>query len=85
MVKPEPLVECAYFKTSRLNVNGSWKSSAPARNTLYIALEGSGVFAGQPFRAGDAWEVEAGSDPFEIGARNGAFLITAEPGIYTNA
>ena len=80
MVKLEPLVECAYFKTSRLNVNGPWKSVSPTRNTLYIALEGEGVFAGEPFHAGDAWEVEAGSDPFEIGARKGGFLITAEPG-----
>ena len=73
------LVECPYFRTERLVVNGSWLSHSPARNTLYIALEGEGLFAGQPFRAGDAWEVETGSEPFEIESRNAVFLITSQP------
>jgi mannose-6-phosphate isomerase len=78
MVKPELLVECAYFKTERLSVDGIWKPASPRRNTLYVVLEGEGTFAGQPFAAGEAWEVEAGSEPFEI-AGKAVFLITAEP------
>ena len=44
MVKPELLVECPYFKTERLSVDGIWKSAVPARNTLYVVLEGEGLF-----------------------------------------
>jgi len=78
MVKPELLVECGYFKTGRLSVDGVWKPESPTRNTIYVVLEGQGLFAGQPFSTGEAWEVEAGSDPFEI-AGKAAFLITAAP------
>jgi mannose-6-phosphate isomerase len=73
------LVACPYFRTDRLVVNENWLSQSPARNTIYIALEGDGLIAGQPFHAGDAWEVEAGSEPFGIVSRNAVFLITAEP------
>ena len=70
-------VECEYFRTERLTVTGSWISESPARHTLYIALEGDGSIAGQPFQAGEAWEVAAGSDPFEIASESAAFLVTA--------
>lgn len=73
------LVECPYFRTERLVVNGRWLSRSPARNTIYVALEGEGLIAGQPFRAGEAWEVEAASEPFEIVSPKAVFLITAEP------
>jgi hypothetical protein len=76
MVKPELLVECPYFKTERLSVDGMWKPAVSRRNTLYVVLEGEGTFAGQPFSTGEAWEVEAGSAPFEI-AGNAVFLVTA--------
>lgn len=79
MVRPELLVECPYFKTERLSVEGAWKSSSPRRNTLYVVLEGEGLIAGEPFRAGEAWEVEAGSEPFQITSHAAVFLITAEP------
>jgi mannose-6-phosphate isomerase len=70
-------VECTYFRTERLSVNGSWISESPARNTLYIALEGTGSLAGEPFQAGEAWESAAGSAPFEIVSESAAFLVTA--------
>jgi mannose-6-phosphate isomerase len=73
------LVACPYFQTERLVVNGRWLSRSPAHNTIYVALEGEGLIAGQHFHAGDAWEVDAGSEPFEIVSRNAVFLITAEP------
>lgn len=70
-------VECAYFRTERLAVQGSWLSESPERNTLYIALEGAGSIGGEPFQAGSAWEVQADSEPFEIESDAAAFLVTA--------
>jgi len=70
-------VECPHFRTERLIVNGSWVAESPARNTLYIALEGHGSIAGEPFQAGETWEVAAGSGQFEIASESAAFLITA--------
>jgi mannose-6-phosphate isomerase len=75
----ELLAECRYFRTERLVVNGSAECSARAKNTLYIALEGEGEIAGEPFRAGEGFEVAAGSAPFRIASSGAAFLITAEP------
>jgi len=70
-------VECPHFRTERLIVNGSWVAESPARNTLYIALEGHGSIAGEQFQAGETWEVAAGSGQFEIASESAAFLITA--------
>jgi len=72
---------CPYFQTERLTVYGSWLSGSPARNTLYVALEGEGSIAGKPFHAGTAWEVAAGSGPFKIVSRSAAFLVTAPSSI----
>ena len=33
----------------------------------------------RPFQAGEAWEVDAGSTPFEIRSAHATFLVTAEP------
>jgi mannose-6-phosphate isomerase len=74
-------VKCRYFHTSRLTVEGTAHCLAADRNTRYIALEGEGLFAGQAFRAGDAWEVERNTAAFEIESPQAAFLVTAEPAI----
>lgn len=71
--------ECPYFRVERFEVNGSRIVASTARNALYIALEGSGSIAGQPFQAGEAWEVAAGSPPFEIAGAHAVFLTTSEP------
>jgi mannose-6-phosphate isomerase len=68
---------CQYFRAERLSVAGAYLTESPARNTLYIALDGSGSIAGGPFQAGEAWEVTAGSRPFEIVSESAAFLVTA--------
>ena len=73
------LAENPYFRAEELIVNGTWLSTTPTRNKLYIALEGEGAIAGEPFRAGEAWEVPAGAPPFEIAAAHAVFLIAAEP------
>ncbi len=78
-VERELPVDCAYFCTRRLVVKGSSTASPLPRNTLYVALEGEGSFAKHPFAAGDAWEVAAGSESFEIVSRNAVFLTTSEP------
>jgi mannose-6-phosphate isomerase len=75
----ELLAECRYFRTERLVVNGSADCPAPAKNSLYIALEGGGEIAGEPFRPGDGFEVAAGSAPMRISSAAATFLITAEP------
>ena len=75
----ELLAECRYFRTERLTVAGAAAYSPADRNTLLIAIEGEGRLAGEPFHAGDAWEIEAGSAPFEIESAGAAFLETSEP------
>jgi mannose-6-phosphate isomerase len=73
------LADCPYFRTERLSVNGTWRAAVPARDTLYIALEGQGTIAGEPFRAGEAWEIPGGAPRFEIKSSHAGFLTTSEP------
>lgn len=80
MVRRELSVECEHFHTRQLEVRGSWTSTPAARPTLYLALEGEGTFAGEPFQAGEAWEIEAGAPAFEIVSRGAVFVVTREPG-----
>lgn len=79
MVKSELAVECDYFCTRRLSVKGNWTSSPNRQSAIYVALSGSGSFAGHPFVAGDVWEVEGGSPPFSISSSNAVFLVTGLP------
>ncbi len=75
----ELLAECGYFRTERLSVRGSATLAARARNYLFVALAGDGVLAGVPFRAGEAWEIAAGSGPFEVKSPDATALITLAP------
>jgi mannose-6-phosphate isomerase len=68
---------CQYFRAERLTVAGGYLAESPSRNTLYIALEGNGSLAGEPFRAGEAWEMAAGCGAIEIVSESAAFLVTA--------
>ena len=79
-----PVPRCLlYARTSARNgfdvMDRAYVAESTARNTLYIALEGSGSIAGEPFQAGEAWEVAAGSPPFEIAGAHAVFLTTSEP------
>jgi mannose-6-phosphate isomerase len=58
-------VECEYFVTEPLNVEGALTLPASARNVLVIAIEGEGEIDGQSMRAGEVWHL-AGSEPLEI-------------------
>jgi mannose-6-phosphate isomerase len=73
--KVELPVECAYFRTDRLSLKGSAEIAPRDRNTIYIALHGEGTIGGEPFRAGEAFEVTAGSG-ISIESPNAAFLFT---------
>jgi mannose-6-phosphate isomerase len=75
----ELLAECQYFRTERLTVNGTVLCPTCPRNTLYIAVDGDGRLDGSPFQIGEAWEVPANSEPFEISSDAAVFLTTAEP------
>jgi mannose-6-phosphate isomerase len=81
---PEPVpgtaqlpLQCAWFRTERFTVSGSGTAlPSPERSTIYIALEGTGSVAGEPFQPGEAWEAAAGSRPFEIRSDAATFLTT---------
>ena len=75
----ELLAECEYFRTERWALKGALACAVPEKSTLYIALSGSGHFAGQTFEAGDAFEAEPGTEAFSVDAEDAVFLVTREP------
>jgi mannose-6-phosphate isomerase len=77
---PGLLAECRYFQTERLEVEGSHSRPSPGRNTIYVVLEGEGTIAGLSFVQGEAWEVSAGTEPFEIQSDRASLLVTYVPG-----
>jgi mannose-6-phosphate isomerase len=58
-------VECDYFVTEPLNVEGSLTLPASSGQMLLMAIEGQGEIDGQPTRAGDVWHV-TGSEPVTL-------------------
>jgi mannose-6-phosphate isomerase len=72
----ELLAECEYFRTERLTVHGSATLPSRPRNYLFVALAGDGTLAEVPFQAGEAWEIAAGSGPFEVKSPDATALIT---------
>lgn len=79
VVQPEGpiLVDCRYFRTERLEVTGSAVFPARLKTALCVAIEGEGMIAGQPFQPGEAFEVPAGGDAFEIQSPKASFIIAA--------
>lgn len=82
---PEPIAarsslpfQCPHFQAEKLTVTGSHTFLPPAQSTLCIAVEGGGSIAGEPFRAGEAWQISPGAAPFEIVSPHAVFLITSE-------
>lgn len=70
--------ECAYFRAQPLTVNGIVTVDSPARNTIYVAISGAGSMGGEPFQAGEAWEIPEGAPPIEITGENAVFLLASE-------
>ncbi len=66
--KPVALpVDCPYFHTeSTTLVEAQEFGPDPRRFELVIFLDGEGLIAGEPYRAGEAWLVPAGSAPFRV-------------------
>lgn len=71
--------ECSYFRAEKFVVNESRTIDSPGRNTILIALEGTGSIGGEPVAAGEAWELPADTAPVEIVSAGGIFLATSEP------
>jgi len=63
-------LECEYFRTDRREIRGS--ARVPG-GKLYIALAGEGSIGGEPFRAGEAFEVDT---EVEITSPEASFLVT---------
>jgi mannose-6-phosphate isomerase len=70
-------VECGYFRTRVLSIQGSATVPAATNNTILVVIEGDGSIAGNVFAPGEAFERDAGSPPFEIVSGNARVLITA--------
>jgi mannose-6-phosphate isomerase len=77
----ERLAACPHFVTDRIQACSTLRYQPdPARMHLLIVLEGTGRLAGERFRAGEAWQVPAGADPFEIEPETASsFLRTYVP------
>jgi mannose-6-phosphate isomerase len=58
-------VECDYFVTEPLEVEGAMTLPASSSNVLVIAIEGHGEIDGLPMRAGEVWHVE-GSESVKL-------------------
>jgi mannose-6-phosphate isomerase len=71
--------ECPYFRAEPLTVRGSVTMPVAVCDAIYVALEGDGSIAGEPFTAGEAWEIPEGSSPFEIVSPGARFLIASRP------
>jgi mannose-6-phosphate isomerase len=73
----ELLAECRYFRTERLGVKGTVVCASCPQTKIYVALEGEGTLAGAKFHVGEAWEVPANSEDFEISSPQAVFLVTS--------
>jgi len=69
------LVECPYFRTESIAVDGELEWTAAARPELLICLEGNGQFGDEDFAPGQVWVVPAQAHAFGIRTRNGARLL----------
>jgi mannose-6-phosphate isomerase len=54
------LAEGPYFRTERLEVEGTAILAARPVNKILVMVRGAGFIAGRPFTVGQAWEVQAG-------------------------
>ena len=68
-------VECEYFQTDKIVITGATEIGPLDRNTIYVALQGEGTIAGEPFHAGEAFEIAAGSQ-LTIESSDASFLFT---------
>jgi mannose-6-phosphate isomerase len=79
---PDALVRCGHFVTEEVRVPGAREWAAlPGRVHLLIALEGSGTLGGEPYRAGEVWQIPAGEAAWDLVPETPSrFLKTYVPG-----
>ena len=75
--KPVSLpVDCPYFHTeSGTLVQAQIFKPAPGRSEVMIFLEGEGRIGSEPYRAGEAWLIEAGGEPYRVEPSHGVTKI----------
>lgn len=73
------IVQCDYFRSERVSINGRLTLPAPGKPTFFIATAGEGTIGGQPFRAGEVWLAEAETPSVIIEAPAAAFVLASMP------
>ena len=69
------LVECPYFRTESVAIQGESTYAGGPHAEFLICVEGGGDFDGQPFAPGQVWVLPASADAFGIAAPQGARLL----------
>jgi mannose-6-phosphate isomerase len=70
------LAACSKFVTDRIEINAPIEYQPEAgKSQFLIVLDGAGTIAGQPFQAGQAWRVPAGSTKFSITPKGRAVML----------
>ena len=78
--RPRPWpVDCRYFHTEPLAVQGAASYPTADRFRILIALQGAGTLDGQAFQAGQAFHIPAGAPGFRIESLAASFLQTWVP------
>jgi len=73
------VVQCDYFRSERVSVNGRLALPSPDRPTFYIATAGEGTIGGEPFHAGEAWLAEPGTPSVIIEATSAGYVLVSMP------
>jgi mannose-6-phosphate isomerase len=73
------VVECEYFRSEKIDVQGRTDFPSPGQPILYVATGGVGTIAGEPFRAGEVWLAAAGSPPVTIDSPKASFVLASLP------
>ncbi len=79
----ELLAECPYFRVLKRRIERPYAWAGATGAAIAVVLEGSGVIAGEPFRAGEAWLIAPGAAPFEIAPHAPVALLEAISPGYT--
>ncbi len=80
---PADLSTCGYFRTSVLEVIGAEKDiETAAPESILIAIDGSGMLDGQPYRMGEAFHI-SGAGIRAVPSTPSRFLLTHVPTRYS--
>jgi mannose-6-phosphate isomerase len=74
--REEALVECEFFTTEKVSVKGSARRAPAPSGELWIVIDGAGELGGEPVRAGEVWQVAAGSKEFDLSASASFLRVT---------